>query len=271
MNREKGKLWQFLTLASVVLTLSACGGPDLVISFEDTDAQVYQDVQLALEKQGYDPGPIDGGWSEQASSAMDQYLADQDLEFFGLDVAADMLGVTIAENCFWFDSGKFECAADCAVSRLAPKTAAPRFSVDCPGFENTLVTREPNEGEVLWASLWQKDWGYLDAVDEAPHDYEVHGSGTTDLEGIFRGIDLAKRIVVDVELDSPLSNKARVRCYLTEDTEGFSLVRPAYDPPGDFGSIYVANEGLLTELKRKIGQRVIVAPGHTDCLRLDFE
>ena len=64
----------------------------------------------------------------------------------------------------------------------------------------------------MFASLWQKDWGYLDAVDEAPQDYEVLDSGTTELEGIFLGIDLAKRIVVDVESEALQLRDGHLHC-----------------------------------------------------------
>ena len=127
--------------ATAFIVLPASADPVPVVSYEVEYARYLRDIQSALTKHGYNTGPVDGLAGPRTHDALQNFKADNNLGI--LEDPADLLGVQKTASCHWF-LGQLRCPENCTTSLVTTRADGTQsFSINCPGFDKTLVERAP--------------------------------------------------------------------------------------------------------------------------------
>ena len=128
-----------------LLVMSSLAFPSIVhaekvpISTADKEiARLLKDVQRALNKRGYDAGPVDGQYGPKTKAAVKKFRADKGVKGGGLPKVAEALGLPVFKSCFWFGT-QLKCPIGCSASIMATQSGVSGYAVNCPGYETTMV------------------------------------------------------------------------------------------------------------------------------------
>ncbi len=123
------------------VVLPASADPVPVVSYEVEYARYIRDMQRALTKHGYSPGPVDGVVGPRTHDALQNFKADNNLGI--TEDPTDLLGVKKTASCHWF-LGELHCPEGCITSLAITRSDGTKsFSISCPGFDKTLVEGVP--------------------------------------------------------------------------------------------------------------------------------
>jgi len=135
---SRSTLLLFVIFSAILfMVLPASADPVPVVSYEEEYARYLRDIQRALNKRGYNTGPVDGLAGPRTHDALQNFKADNNL---GIpEDPTDLLGVKKTATCHWL-LGELHCPEDCTTNVAITRSDGKQsFTINCPGFDITLV------------------------------------------------------------------------------------------------------------------------------------